>query len=152
MQDSLLNPKNRDFVTKHIQKPTELDRVFKKYLGMLQNYKVIDIKATRNEGMMIDSPRYYIFLLGLLAMQLGCTLSRKHRRWMKANWNGCLFMYERLDQAKMAAFEYQNGEPLKMGHKTLLEKGTTMAAKERELAFPHSPSETSACVRHHTPG
>lgn len=136
MQDSLLNPKNRNFVAQHVSKPTELDRVFKKYLGMLQDYEVINIKATRKEGIMIDSPRYYIFLLGLLAMQLGCTLSRKHRRWMEANWDSCLFMYERLDQAKMAALEYQNGTPLKLDSKTLHEKGRTLAATERESDFP----------------
>lgn len=62
MQDSLLNPKDRAFIVTHIQKPTELDRVFRKYLGMLQDYKVIDVAATRKEAIMIDSPRYYIFL------------------------------------------------------------------------------------------
>jgi hypothetical protein len=41
---------------------------------------------------------------------------------MKANWNGWLFMYERLDQAKMAAFEYVNGEPLPLGSLTLNQK------------------------------
>ncbi|KAL5427451.1 hypothetical protein PMIN07_007805 [Paraphaeosphaeria minitans] len=131
MQDSLLHPKDRDFVIQHIQNPDELDRVFKKYFDMLQDYKVIDIKATLKEETMIDSPRYYIFLLGLLAMQLGCTLSRKHRRWMKANWDSCLFMYERIDQAKMAAFEYQNGTPLKLGSMTLHEKECSLAPNER---------------------
>lgn len=65
-------------------------------------------------------------------MQLGCTLSRKHRRWMKANWNGCLFMYERLDQAKMAAFEYENGTPLRLDSKRLHEKMMTLSQGERK--------------------
>lgn len=121
MQDSLLTPENRAFVIKHLQQHGELDKVFKKYYGMLRNYKVMDIKAVKASGEMADSPRYYIFLLGLLAMQLGCTLSRKHHRWMKANWSSCLFMYERIDQAKKAAFEYQNGKPLDLGSKTLNE-------------------------------
>ncbi|KAF2437601.1 hypothetical protein P171DRAFT_449811 [Karstenula rhodostoma CBS 690.94] len=142
MRDSLLNPKDRNFVAQHIQKPTELDRVFKKYLGMLQKYKVIKIEARLNKAIMMDSPRYYIFLLGLLAMQLGCTLSRKHRRWMKANWDSCLFMYERLDQAKMAAFDYQNGTPLKLGSQTRYEKKRNMAANEG-LNVPNNAMQVS---------
>lgn len=133
MKDSLLHPKNRSFVTTHIQQPHELDRVFKKYLGMLQEYKIIDIKATLKEQEMIDSPRYYIFMLGLLAMQLGCTLSRKHHRWMKANWDSCLFMYERLDQAMMAAFEHQMGKQLQLDSKTLHEKGRSLGPNEGEF-------------------
>ena len=138
MNDSLFNPNDRKFVAEHIQKPNELDRVFKKYLGMLQDYKVIDVQSTLKEEIMIDSPRYYIFLLGVLAMQLGCTLSRKHHRWMKSNWDNCLFMYERLDQAKMIALEHPMGTPLQLDSKTFHEKGRAVGSSERELILPHS--------------
>ncbi|KAJ4299749.1 hypothetical protein N0V90_004995 [Kalmusia sp. IMI 367209] len=140
MRDSLLNPNDPAFVIKHLQENRELEKVFKKYYGMLEDYKIIDIKAVRAKGEMIDSPRYYIFLLGLLAMQLGCTLSRKHRRWMKTNWNACLFMYERIDQAKMAVFGYENGKPLKLSSKTLDQKMMTCLGKN-ERYVKCSPSQ-----------
>lgn len=137
MRDSLLNPRDKAFVIKHLRK--EIDAVFKKYHGMLKDYKIIDIKEEKTKGLMLDSPRYYIFLLGLLAMQLGVPLSMAHRRWMKANWNGCLFMYERIDQAKNAAFEYENGKPFDLGSQTLSEKmmacTTTSSGRSRTL-FP----------------
>ena len=135
MRDSLLNPVDPVFVIKHLQENRELEKVFKKYYGMLEDYRIIDIKAVRAKGEMLDSPRYYIFLLGLLAMQLGCTLSRKHRRWMKSNWNACSFMYERIDQAKTAAFGYENGKPLKLSSKTLNQKMMTSLDRDERKQF-----------------
>ena len=76
---------------------------------------------------MSDSPRYYLFILGLLAMQLGCSLKSEHRRWMKANYQACLPLYERFEQAKMAVFEYEDGKPLKLDSKTVQEKMVALA-------------------------
>lgn len=121
-RDSLLSPKNPAKVIKRLTGDGELGKMFNKYYDMLKNYKVIDVKKEKFEvQMMLDSPRYYIFILGLLAMQLGCPIPRKMRRWMKANVNACLFMYERIDQAKMAVFGYENGKPLDLGSKALHE-------------------------------
>lgn len=81
---------------------------------------------------MSDSPRYYLFILGLLAMQLGCPLAKEHRRWMKANYRDCLPIYERFDQAKMAVFEYEDGKPLKLDSQTVQEKMVALAASTGE--------------------
>jgi hypothetical protein len=102
LNDSLLNPSDAVKVRKCFEEGA-LDRVFGQYHRMLKNYTLVDIKQAKSSRWQLELPRYYIFLLGLLAMQLGCPLSRRHRCRMRANWNGCLFMYERLDQAKMAA-------------------------------------------------
>lgn len=125
MQDSLLNPHHRAFIVKNVF-PNELDRVFTKYRDMLRDYKIIDVEATRNECILIDSPRYYMFILGLLALQLGCQLSRKHRRWMKDNLHGCLLNDERLEQAKMAV-ELEAGSVLKLESQTLNDRIVSLA-------------------------
>ena len=93
----------------------------------LRDYKVINVGATLAEGYMSDSPRYYLFILGLLAMQLGCPLAHEHRRWMKANYQDCLPLYERFDLAKMAVFAYEDGKPLKLDSQTVQEKMMTLA-------------------------
>lgn len=105
-------------------------------MQQLQDYKVINVIATKKAEIMIDSPRYYLFILGLLGMQLGCPLLRKHRRWMKANYQTCLPMYERLEQAKMAVFGYENGKPLNLGSKTL---------REQMVALAEMPDDEGEC-------
>lgn len=126
-QDSLLNPKNRVFIVKYFGEDYHYNRVFSTYMQRLRDYKVIDVGATLKEGYMSDSPRYYLFILGLLAMQLGCSLKSEHRRWMKANYQACLPLYERFEQAKMAVFEYEDGKPLKLDSKTVQEKMVALA-------------------------
>ena len=129
MQDSLLNPHHRTFLVQHIV-PNELDRVFKYYLNTLKTYVLIDVPTTRAQLFLIDSPRYYIFVLGLLAMQLGCSPSRKHRRWMKDNLHDCLFNEERVKQAKFALETYRDGQSLELGSMTLNQRIVTLAEGE----------------------
>ncbi|KAF1967970.1 hypothetical protein BU23DRAFT_572787 [Bimuria novae-zelandiae CBS 107.79] len=129
MQDSLLNPHHGPFLVAHIL-PAELGRVFEKYYCMLQCYKVIGVEATREEGFLLDSPRYYIFGLGLLAMQLGCKLPRQHRRWINENWDACLFNEERREQAMMAVDQFKEGKSLALDSATLNDRIVALAGGE----------------------
>ena len=131
MQDSLLNPHHLAFIVENVI-PSQLDRVFTKYLDVLRDYKLIDIEITRKEGMLIDSPRYYMMVLGLLALQLGCRLSREHRRWMKDNLHGCLLNDERLEQAKMMVDSENPGES-KLASQTLNDRIVTLAQETRNF-------------------
>ncbi|KAF2109621.1 hypothetical protein BDV96DRAFT_604514 [Lophiotrema nucula] len=119
-RESLLNPKDPERVRKLLNNGMLLT-LWKEYSAMLKNYKVVSIKKERQSGQMLDSPRYYIFLLGLLAMQLGCMIPKPMKKWMRLNWNTCLFMYERIEQARTAVFQYQNGTPLNLGSQTMNE-------------------------------
>lgn len=119
MQDSLLNPHHRAFIVREVL-PGEVDRLFAKYLGMLERWRVVDVHAVRSTFALLDSPRYYIFVLGLLAMQLGHPISAPHRRWMRENLHSCLLNRERVEQGEVAlGFRNEKGEVLRLGSKTL---------------------------------
>lgn len=122
MQDTLLHPHHRAHLVEKVL-PGEMDRVFHKYMCMLQDYKVIDIEAARDESSLIDTPRYYMFVLGILALQLGHPLSSNHRQWMQDNLHECHLNADRLEQAKMAMkFDNAKGHLLDIGSVTLNER------------------------------
>jgi hypothetical protein len=92
-----------------------LTKVFTVYRNMLSNYTLLDLKCPQLHGALLDSPRYYLLCLGLLAIEHGWSLDDEFIVWLKANYASMYLNKERELQAKMILGEFRNGMPCRLG-------------------------------------
>lgn len=89
--------------------------IFTIYHDMLTNYTLLDLKDPPMDGALLDSPRYYLMCLGLLAIEHGWRLDKEFVAWLKANYASMYLNKEREVQAKMVLHEFQIGTPCRLG-------------------------------------
>jgi hypothetical protein len=92
-----------------------LTKVFNVYHNMLSDYTLVDLRGPQMDGALLDSPRYYLMCLGLLAIEHGWNLDNEFVAWLQANYASMYLNKERELQAKMILGEFRNGMPCKLG-------------------------------------
>lgn len=126
----LKRPKLTTKVREHMSEGG-LTKIFSVYHNMLSNYTLLDLMGPQTDGALLDSPRYYLMCLGLLAIEHGWNLDKEFVAWLKANYASMYLNKERELQAKMILGDFRNGTPCKLGDAGLneMEMRVTMMSK-----------------------
>jgi hypothetical protein len=110
----LKRPKLTTKVREHMSEGG-LIKTFNVYHNMLSNYTLLNLRDSQTDGALLDSPRYYLMCLGLLAIEHGWNLDKVFVAWLKANYASMYLNKERELQAKIILGEFRNGTPCKLG-------------------------------------
>ncbi|OCL10414.1 hypothetical protein AOQ84DRAFT_427190 [Glonium stellatum] len=101
----LLHPKDPDQVRRHLNSGI-LSALITKYMAIHSAHP-----SLRESKQDFATPSYKLVIIGALAMQLGCHLSKEFKAWLGGNYGKVGLMRDATKQMMEGLAVYENGKP-----------------------------------------